>query len=340
MYEIAEQVARWLADGRTAHVAQVVATAGFSSHDPSAALAWTDDGEAVGALFPGVDADLRAVGGQLDGRLAELDVSDADAVAAGLSCGGTATVFVQAAAACPADVWTRLVRHEPLCLVGVVTGGAPGRTEVFTRADVSHAARLPAGAEVPRLFARGASGYALLVEGDTSLAVVTLWPRTALLVVGSGLIADALQRAAALLGWTARVVADAPSAVEATATLTESDAVLVLSHDRDVDLPALAAAVGGRAGYVGALGSRATQAARRAGLGERGVPAEAIARIHGPAGLDIDAHTPGEIAVSVVAEVLAERAGASGGSDQRPPWARAPNRGARASAALLTMPRH
>jgi xanthine dehydrogenase accessory factor len=97
-------------------------------------------------------------------------------------------------------------------------------------------------------------------------------------------------------------------------SLTESDAVVVLSHDRAVDVPALAALLAGRVGYVGGLGSRGTQAARRDGLIEHGVPAEQLDRIHGPAGLDIDAHTPAEIAVAIVAEVLASRSGSSGGS--------------------------
>ena len=88
----------------------------------------------------------------------------------------------------------------------------------------------------------------------------------------------------------------------------------MLSHDRATDVPALAAALGGNAGYVGALGSRHTQAARRDGLEERGVSPDALDRIHGPAGLDIDAHTPAEIAVSIVAEIVMTRGARSGGT--------------------------
>ena len=96
--------------------------------------------------------------------------------------------------------------------------------------------------------------------------------------------------------------------------LHPSDAVVVLSHSRDVDGPTLAAALAGQARYVGALGSRRTQAARREWLTEYGVAEQDQRRIHGPAGLDIDAHTPGEIAVSIVAEILADRAHSSGGA--------------------------
>jgi xanthine dehydrogenase accessory factor len=141
-----------------------------------------------------------------------------------------------------------------------------------------------------------------------------LWPVPALVVVGDGLIADALLDAAHLLGWSARVTAEADVAVSAAAGLHRSDAFVVLSHDRVVDGPALAAALSGGAGYVGALGSRRTQAARREWLTAHAVPAEDQDRIHGPAGLDLDAHTPAEIAVSIVAEILAGRSASSGGA--------------------------
>src|SRR6478736_597842 len=92
MYDIAGEVAQWLAAGDAVHVAQIVATQGFSSREPAAALAWTDDGRRCGALLPHVDAMLTASGAQLDGHIAELTVTDVEAVAAGLACGGTATV--------------------------------------------------------------------------------------------------------------------------------------------------------------------------------------------------------------------------------------------------------
>lgn len=316
MYDIAEQVSRWLADGRPVHVAQVVATRGFSSRDPGAALAWTDDGERAGALVPAMDTLLAESGAQLDGHLAEVTVSDTDAVAAGLSCGGVATVFVQNAAAFPAGTWDRLERHEPVCLVSRIVGASPGTTAMYTPADVREAAQQPTEIDIPRLFARGVNASAL-ARGDESLVVVALWPVTDLLVVGEGAIASALVDVAAVLGWTTTVSEHVETVTEHAARLTAGDAFVVLSHDRATDVPALAAALSGRAGYVGALGSRGTQAARRSGLEELGVPSDSLARIHGPAGLDIDAHTPGEIAVSIIAEILANRSGSSGGSISR-----------------------
>lgn len=308
MYEIADQVRRWLADGHDVRVAQVVATRGFSSRSPAAALAWTDT-DSVGGLLPVLDAKLV---GEVDGGLVDIDISDADAVGAGLSCGGVASVLVQPATAFGAETWARLAAREPLCLLTEVRGGSPSRTETYDPTTVHAAVHGPGAADVPRLFARGVTTTQLLTAGDERLAVVTLWPATTLVVVGDGSIASALADTGALLDWTVHVVPQAGA--DELGGLTESDAVLVLSHDRAVDGPALAAALAGRCGYVGALGSRRTQAARREWLTTAGVDGAAQSRIHGPAGLDIDAHTPVEIAISVVAEILASRSAASGGS--------------------------
>ena len=90
------------------------------------------------------------------------------------------------------------------------------------------------------------------------------------------------------------------------------DKVVVLSHDQALAGPALAAALGGRVGYIGALGSRRTQQARTDWLADRGITQ--LDRIYGPAGLDIGANAPPEIAVSIIAEALAVNAGRSVGS--------------------------
>ena len=87
--------------------------------------------------------------------------------------------------------------------------------------------------------------------------------------------------------------------------LDARSAVVTLSHDSKLDDPALHAALRSPAYYVGALGSQRTQAKRRARLAEAGFDAEAIARIHGPVGLDIGAGSPTEIALSIAAELTA-----------------------------------
>ena len=90
-------------------------------------------------------------------------------------------------------------------------------------------------------------------------------------------------------------------------------AVVVLTHEDRWDVPALAGALASDAFYVGALGSRRTQERRRQQLLETGVPEERLERLCGPAGLDLGAGTPAETAVSILAEILAVRAGREGG---------------------------
>jgi xanthine dehydrogenase accessory factor len=87
---------------------------------------------------------------------------------------------------------------------------------------------------------------------------------------------------------------------------------VVLSHDDEIAGPALEAALAGDVGYIGALGSRRTQQSRAQWLADHGVTERD--RIHGPAGLDIGANTPAEIAISIVAEALATKSGSTPGS--------------------------
>ena len=87
------------------------------------------------------------------------------------------------------------------------------------------------------------------------------------------------------------------------------DAVVITSHHEDVDGPAIRSALAAGTRYVGAMGSRRTQARRREWLLANGVTEHALSALHAPIGLDIGADQPGEIAVSILAEVVAERAG-------------------------------
>ena len=97
--------------------------------------------------------------------------------------------------------------------------------------------------------------------------------------------------------------------------LTARDAVCVLTHDAKFDVPALVAALGTGAGYIGAMGSRRTHAERLVRLADARVDAAGLARIHAPIGLDIGARTPEETAVSICAEIIAHR---TGRTDARP----------------------
>ena len=138
-------------------------------------------------------------------------------------------------------------------------------------------------------------------------------PRT-LLVVGHGEVSAALDSIATTLGWKPVIVETLDDAKDAITALSAFDAVVVTSHHDGTDGPALAAAVASDVGYVGAMGSRKTQARRREWMLDHGVPQDLVDSVRGPAGLDIGSNTPAEIAVSMVAEIIAVHRGVTGGS--------------------------
>jgi xanthine dehydrogenase accessory factor len=278
VYEIALSVSACLRAGTRVDVAWVVETRGFSSRDKSEALAITPGGGRVGSVLSGALHDQLA-DQAATGRLVDLTVSDLSATLAGLSCGGDARCLLVPAADLPAELWQRLLDREPVCLVTRLDGDRVVGTALLDAETVE-----TAGEDAARLFARGVSDT--IVAADSVITV--LWPVPQLVIVGGG-------------GRTHRTT-DTSTATGLIARLAVLDKLVVTSHDDDVAGPALASALGGQVGYIGALGSRRTQQSRADWLAFRGITD--LERVHGPAGLDIGANTPAEIAVSIVAEAL------------------------------------
>ena len=143
-----------------------------------------------------------------------------------------------------------------------------------------------------------------------------------LVLIGAVHIAQALAKLAGAIGYRVRVIDPRgayaaperfagvrvirswPEEALAAEPLTARSALVALSHDIKLDDPALAAGLRSPAGYIGALGSVRTHASRLARLGALGFGAAELARIHGPVGLAIGARSPGEIAISVLAELV------------------------------------
>jgi xanthine dehydrogenase accessory factor len=139
--------------------------------------------------------------------------------------------------------------------------------------------------------------------------VIDVWvPPPTLLIVGGGALDAALTAQARLLGWVPRSVTSLDDAVGGVEGFGPSDILVLLDHDPAMDAVLLAGIRSGR-GFLGALGSRHTQAERRQRLHAAGCTDDELYRIHGPVGLDLGARSPAEVAVSIVAEVIAERAG-------------------------------
>lgn len=299
--EVLGRIRTWRDSGLPVTLVRVVGLRGISGHQGTPLAALTPGEPIAGTVLSGVaDASLAPVE---HGRLLSLSIGDEQASEVGMSCGGVAQVLLQPVAEVPTQAWQLLDDREPVCLVTELDGDAAGPTTVHAGATIAAADRAHPG--VARLFGKGTSEGAVVDEGRA--AVTALWPRPELVVVGSGAIADALAAAAGLLGWTDTIVDSARDAAAAAERLAGCDGIVVLSHDRDVDGPALIGALAGQAGYIGALGSRHTQQARSEWLAAHGVTD--LSRVHGPAGLDVNARTPAEIAISVLAEMLAERSG-------------------------------
>ncbi len=163
------------------------------------------------------------------------------------------------------------------------------------------------------------------LDPDTKRFVRVFNPPLRLIVVGAVHIAQQLVPLAATAGYDVTVVdprrawasgarfpavalrTDWPDAALEALAPDHRTAVVTLTHDPKLDDPALAAALASPAFYIGALGSKRTQAKRLDRLRAEGFDAAALARIHGPVGLDIGAKSPAEIAVSILAQIIQVR---------------------------------
>lgn len=172
-------------------------------------------------------------------------------------------------------------------------------------------------------------------QRDVEVFIEVFAPPPHLLIFGAVDFTVALARVAKVLGYrvtvcdarpvfatTARfpmadeVVVDRPERhlAKVGGELGPRDAVCVLTHDAKFDVPAIVAALGTRVGYLGAMGSRRTDADRRARLLEAGVAPADLDRVMAPIGLDIGARTPEETAIAICAEIVALRSGRTGSS--------------------------
>jgi xanthine dehydrogenase accessory factor len=297
VYDIALSVAACRRAGTRVDVAWIVSTDRLGVVDPTGALALTPGGGRIGSLLSGaLDSQLAELASHQPsvGRLHDLEVSPVDAAVAGLPAGGAARCVLTPASELPDELWPVLVDRRPACLVSRLDGDTIAGTELFTAETIGDA-----GGELAARF--GSGSPSVTVDGDALVTILT--PTTKLVLVGGGPMVDALEAAAGLLGWQVVVAGDPSTATGLIAGLSAGDCVVVAHHDLEVAGAALAASLATDAGYVGALGSRRMQQARADWLAYRGVID--LDRVHGPAGLDIGASTPPEVAVAVLAEALA-----------------------------------
>jgi xanthine dehydrogenase accessory factor len=250
--------------------------------------------------------------------LVDVDVPFDDATAVGLTCGGRVNVLIQRLADIPVQLWDEIAAGRSAALVTRIGDGAGmivmrPRAEVVGSLGSSGLDTLAAAEAQPILHHPGASSTRV-ARDDVDLVIEGWSPVPHLVIVGAATLAEALTHQAELLGWRATTTVTAAESLEAVEQLTRADMAVVFDHDPTVATPVLMAALRRGVGYVGALGSRRTQEARRRALETAGVTDAEMAGLHGPTGLDIGARTPSETAVSIVAEIIAVRSGRAAGA--------------------------
>jgi xanthine dehydrogenase accessory factor len=328
MNTIAAVLRAWMREGRPFALASLIGTTGSSPRPLGTALAVDGQGAAVGGVSGGcVEAAvyLRCQEVLETGTPAieSFGYSDDDAIAVGLTCGGTMDVLIarvepdDAAIAAALDA---ILDGEPVTLVRAAAGDRLGQAVAITAHGFSGPLELGA-TDLP-----AASGR----TGEYAVEVHTPPPR--LLVYGAIDFAGPLVRIAKQLGYRVtvcdarpvfatdtrfpeadEVVVDWPHRHFDKITVDADTAICVLTHDEKFDTPLLERALASEAGFIGAMGSRATNRARLARLRDTCVPEAALARLRSPIGLDLNGRTAEETALSILAEITAVRNGAAAG---------------------------
>ena len=305
---VLRQVTTWLAQGHRVVLGTITRTWGSAPRPPGSSVALRDDGLVAGSVSGGcIEDDLvdKARAGALTTGLPQVVRYGIDTDTAqrfGLPCGGLIELVLE-----PVQPRTRL---DALL------------------------AKLDAGERVRRVLTI-ATGEVDLQPGNTTdeltLSDTTLvthhGPRWRLLLIGAGQLSRYVAEMARLLdfevlicdpreefvyGWEdqhGRFVPGMPDEAVLNIHTDERTAIVCLTHDPRLDDMALLTALNSTAFYIGALGSRVNTQKRRENLAALGLSAEAIARLHGPIGLHIGSHTPAEIALSLMAEIVAIKNG-------------------------------
>ncbi|WP_227996525.1 XdhC family protein [Nocardia australiensis] len=344
MREILEQLITLARHGPVA-LARVVDATGAGPRQAGAAMVVTAGGEVVGSLSGGcVEAAVvesacavLATGQPVSDRFG---YAEGDGFEIGLTCGGEIEIFVErvdaAHLAMLAAVRREIGAGKPVALLttldeaGVWKLLAADDFEPWRGVDRDARALLDAG----RSGVVGAQECEPQSAARPRVFVQTFGTAARMILAGTNDFARALSRTGRQLGYRVTVVdaretfttaARFPAAHEvvvdwphryliaqqAAGRIDDRTVVCVLTHDNKFDVPMLAAALSMDIGFVGALGSRRTHTERIERLLAAGVTDSRLARLKSPLGLDLNAYTPDETAISIAAQILAERGGGS-----------------------------
>ncbi len=339
MRDISAQLHQWFYRGEDFVLTTVMRTWHSAPRAPGAAMAVSATGEVVGSVSGGcIESALYDIAQEVlldrKTRIETFQVSDDDALGVGLTCGGTIEILVQAIGPEYTEfgrVCRSIAADSP---VAVVTTVRPGQASSHLVVDPDsgpgeHADR------VRTMMGVGESGAfvypAGVMDRDDDLFVEIFSPKPRMYVFGAIDFAASVSTLGVFAGYHVTVVdarpvfatrARFPAAHELvvmwphrflqSAAVDARTVIAVLTHDEKFDIPLLEIALRSGAGYVGAMGSRATHDRRVRLLRERGVTEDQLAQLHSPIGLDLGASSPEETAISVMAEVTKTLRDASG----------------------------
>lgn len=318
--DVLVEAQRWIEAGRRVAIATVVETWGSAPRSVGSHLVIDSEGNFLGSVSGGcVEGEVVAQALEAiatgRGQMLEFSVADETAFRVGLSCGGRISIDLRPL---DAGILTGLngerAARRPCA---IVTGLGSGAQRLVRAAAF---AADPLAGQLDERLRRRESGVEETGGGAFFLNLYP--PPLRLIVIGAVHIAQALAPIATLAGYEtiivdprtgfasearfpgARVIAEWPATALAELGLDSAAAIALLTHDPRIDDEGLIAALRAECFYIGALGSRKTQAKRIKRMRAEGFGEATLARIHAPIGLEIGASSPAEIAVAILAEII------------------------------------
>jgi len=284
MYGAAITAVSCLRANTEAHIAWMVSSKGLPAHDPTEVVTLTAGGGYIGSLCNGIlNQHVEFIPGSTRGRLVTLEISGTDALIAGIPDGGSATIAIAPAAVLPEALWPALLERKPVMLSAEIENGS---LDAFTLDDIDDSIE----------------GTGTRSELSNQQLRSCFVPVQRLAVFGNGPIVDALTTYASALGWQVAAAGEPERGIGLMNALSHIDSAVIMGHDVESSSRVLEAALESDAGYIGSIGAPRMQDQRADWLAYRGVTD--LSRVHGPAGLDIAANNPAEIALSVIAEAV------------------------------------
>lgn len=335
MRDIMDDLELWQREGKSIALATVVQTWGSSPRGVGSKMALTLDGSVSGSVSGGcvenavVEAGIQSLKTNHP-QLLHFGVADETAWEVGLACGGNIDIFVKPL---NSNIFKELLSSieddRPTVIATVIRGPDTLLGRELMIDEQSHSFSWIGNGwdgQIHDLASKVISqGVSQRVELNDEIEIFfeTLLPPPTLIAVGGVHIAVALTALAKTLGYRTilidprkawgnnerfpnvdQLIQAWPDEALGQINVTHSTAIATLTHDPKLDDPALKFALSSPAFYVGALGSKTTQAKRRERLLHEGLTESHLNRLHGPIGLDINAQTPEEIALAIMAEVV------------------------------------